>query len=103
MDEIVTGIARVADIMTEIMSATAEQSSGIDLINDAVTQMDQVTQQNAALVEEAAAAAGSLQEQAATLEQTVAVFRLDQQASHQPAAPARRQTSSRPVAQLAWQ
>ncbi|GGY01809.1 HAMP domain-containing protein [Massilia dura] len=77
MDEIVTGIARVADIMTEIMSATSEQSSGIDLINDAVTQMDQVTQQNAALVEEAAAAAGALQEQAATLEETVSVFRLE--------------------------
>jgi methyl-accepting chemotaxis protein-1 (serine sensor receptor) len=77
MDEIVTGIARVADIMTEIQSATSEQSSGIDLINDAVTQMDQVTQQNAALVEEAAAAAGALQEQAAMLEQTVSVFRLE--------------------------
>ena len=76
-----SGIARVADIMTEIMSATSEQSSGIDLINQAVTQMDQVTQQNAALVEEAAAAAGALQEQAATLEQTVSVFRLEQQPS----------------------
>ncbi|WBS01388.1 methyl-accepting chemotaxis protein [Pseudoduganella sp. SL102] len=102
MDEIVTGIARVADIMAEIMSATSEQSTGIDLINDAVTQMDQVTQQNAALVEEAAAAAGSLQEQAATLEQTVAVFRLDQQApARAAAAPSR--SATRPSAQLAWQ
>ncbi len=80
MDDIVSSVARVADIMSEIMAASAEQSSGIDLINDAVTQMDQVTQQNAALVEEAAAAAGSLQEQAGTLEQTVSIFRLEQTA-----------------------
>ncbi|TWI66492.1 methyl-accepting chemotaxis sensory transducer with TarH sensor [Pseudoduganella lurida] len=79
MDEIVGSVKRVQDIMGEIMAASTEQSAGIDLINDAVTQMDQVTQQNAALVEEAAAAAGSLQEQAATLEQTVSVFRLQQQ------------------------
>ena len=102
MDEIVTGIARVADIMAEIMSATSEQSTGIDLINEAVTQMDQVTQQNAALVEEAAAAAGSLQEQAATLEQTVAVFQLEQQAPARAAAAASR-SAVRPAAQLAWQ
>jgi methyl-accepting chemotaxis protein-1 (serine sensor receptor) len=98
MTEIVTGIARVADIMTEIMSATSEQSSGIDLINQAVTQMDQVTQQNAALVEEAAAAAGALQDQAATLEQTVSVFRLEQAGAtaatlRRPAATAARQLS----------
>ncbi|QBE65190.1 methyl-accepting chemotaxis protein [Pseudoduganella lutea] len=102
MDEIVTGIARVADIMAEIQTATAEQSSGIDLINDAVTQMDQVTQQNAALVEEAAAAAGALQEQAATLEQTVAVFQLDQQAPARAALPVRLK-AAQPTAQLAWQ
>ncbi|WP_338764886.1 methyl-accepting chemotaxis protein [Massilia sp. METH4] len=103
MNEIVTSIARVAGIMTEIMSATSEQSSGIDLINDAVTQMDQVTQQNAALVEEAAAAAGALQEQAATLEETVSVFRLEQQASGHAAAPLKRPAVAHSAAQLAWQ
>jgi methyl-accepting chemotaxis protein-1 (serine sensor receptor) len=79
MNEIVGSVARVQHIMAEIMAASTEQSAGIDLINDAVTQMDQVTQQNAALVEEAAAAAGSLQDQAFTLEQTVSIFRLEQQ------------------------
>jgi len=81
MTQIVTSVAQVADIMTEIMSASTEQSAGIDLIHNAVVQMDQVTQQNAALVEEAAAAAGALQEQAATLEETVSVFRLQHAAT----------------------
>ncbi|GGY78419.1 methyl-accepting chemotaxis protein [Pseudoduganella plicata] len=88
MTQIVTSVAQVADIMTEIMSASTEQSAGIDLIHNAVVQMDQVTQQNAALVEEAAAAAGALQEQAATLEETVSVFRLQQATA--PAAALRR-------------
>ena len=101
MDDIVTGIAGVATIMTEIMSATSEQSTGIDLINQAVTQMDQVTQQNAALVEEAAAAAGALQEQTALLEQTVSVFRLAHQP--QPGASASRRAASAPSGRLAYQ
>jgi len=74
MQEIVQGITRVTDIMSEIASASAEQTVGIEQVNEAITQMDGVTQQNAALVEEAAAAAGSLQEQAATLAQLVSVF-----------------------------
>ena len=95
MDEIVGSVARVQHIMAEIMAASTEQSAGIDLINDAVTQMDQVTQQNAALVEEAAAAAGSLQEQAATLEQTVSIFRLEQHGHR--AVPARAQSTRTPA------
>jgi len=77
MDEIVASVRRVTDIMGEISSASQEQTSGIEQINMAVTQMDQVTQQNASLVEEAAAAAESLQDQAAKLAQLVSVFKLD--------------------------
>jgi methyl-accepting chemotaxis protein len=76
MEEIVTSIKRVTDIMSEITAASQEQSAGIEQVNTAITQMDEVTQQNAALVEEAAAAAESLQEQAQNLAQTVAVFRV---------------------------
>jgi len=74
MQEIVQGIGRVTDIMAEIASASAEQSTGIEQVNEAITQMDGVTQQNAALVEEAAAASAALQEQATTLAQLVSVF-----------------------------
>ncbi|MEA3122711.1 MAG: methyl-accepting chemotaxis protein serine sensor receptor [Paraburkholderia sp.] len=75
MDEIVNAITRVSSIMGEIASAAMEQSTGIDQVNRAVSQMDEVTQQNAALVEEAAAAANSLEEQARRLSAAVAVFR----------------------------
>jgi methyl-accepting chemotaxis protein len=61
--------------MGEIASASQEQSRGIEQVNQAITQMDEVTQQNAALVEQAAAAAGSLEDQAEQLRATVAVFR----------------------------
>jgi len=77
MDEVVTSIQRVTDIMGEITSASSEQSSGIEHVNHAISQMDSVTQQNAALVEEAAAAAASLQDQAASLAQVVSIFKLD--------------------------
>ena len=79
MDEVVTSVRQVADIMQEITAASAEQSAGIEQVNQAVLQMDQVTQQNAALVEEAAAAAESLQDQAQTLTELVGVFRLHAQ------------------------
>ncbi|WP_283442409.1 methyl-accepting chemotaxis protein [Noviherbaspirillum suwonense] len=79
MDEIVGSVQRVTDIMAEITAASQEQTSGIGLINQAVTQMDQVTQKNAALVEEAAAAAATLREQAGELSQLVSVFKLDLQ------------------------
>ena len=77
MNDVVDSVQRVNDIMVEISSAGHEQSAGIEQINQAVTEMDTVTQQNAALVEEAAAAAEALQEQAANLERIVSVFRVD--------------------------
>jgi methyl-accepting chemotaxis protein-1 (serine sensor receptor) len=76
MTEVVTAVQRVTTMMDEISRASHEQSGGIAQVNQAVTQMDQVTQQNAALVEEAAAAARALQDQAERMEQTVSVFRL---------------------------
>ena len=75
MGEIVASVQRVTDIIGEISAAAAEQSSGISQINSAVTQLDQMTQQNAALVEESAAAADSLQQQSRRLADTVATFR----------------------------
>ncbi len=76
MDEIVASVKRVTDIMGEIMAASQEQTAGIEQINQAIAQMDEVTQQNAALVEEAAAAAQSLQDQAGNLSQVVSVFQV---------------------------
>jgi methyl-accepting chemotaxis protein len=76
MEEIVVSVRRVADIMNEITMASAEQSAGIEQIHEAISQMDQVTQQNAALVEQAAGAAQALQESASTLSDKVRVFRL---------------------------
>ena len=76
MDEIVVHVRRVADLMGEITMASSEQTSGIGQVNQAVSQMDEVTQQNAALVEEAAAAAESLEEQARGLVDVVAVFKI---------------------------
>ena len=73
---VVESIQKVAAIMSEITSASHEQSAGISEVNQAVTQMDNITQQNAALVEQAAAAAESLQEQAQALIEAVAIFRL---------------------------
>jgi methyl-accepting chemotaxis protein len=76
MGEVVASIKRVTDIMGEISAASAEQSAGVAQVGEAVTNMDQATQQNAALVEEMAAAASSLRSQAQELVQTVAVFKL---------------------------
>ena len=76
MDEVVGSVRRVADIMQEITAASSEQSAGIEQVNMAIVQMDQVTQQNAALVEQAAAAAESMQDQATALNEVVSVFRL---------------------------
>ena len=95
MDEIVTSVTRVTDIMGEITMASREQEMGIGQINQAVSEMDTVTQQNAALVEEAAAAAQSLQEQSARLADVVSVFRLDGAAqASQPARGARQEPRS---------
>ena len=76
MNEVVSGIQRVAKIMADISHATREQTAGIEQVGLAISQMDEMTQQNAALVEQAAAAAESLEEQARNLSQSVAVFRL---------------------------
>jgi len=73
---VVNSIRRVTDIVGEISAASREQSSGVSQVGEAITQMDQATQQNAALVEEMAAAAVSLNQQAQVLVQTVAVFQL---------------------------
>ena len=77
MQEIVTSVKRVSDIIAEIAAASGEQSVGIAQVNEAIMKMDDVTQQNTALVEEAAAAAESLMEQADELTQTVSVFSLE--------------------------
>jgi methyl-accepting chemotaxis protein len=92
MAEIVASVKRVTVIMSEIAAASVEQSSGINQVNLAVAQMDEVTQRNATLVEQAAAAAESLEEQAATLLETVAQFSLD--------ATARRSATPRRVTSL---
>ena len=77
MEEVVASIARVTGIMGEIAHASAEQTLGIEQINAAITQMDEVTQQNAALVEEAAGAAAALEAQAAALARVVGAFTID--------------------------
>jgi len=80
MQEIVTGIQRVADIVGEIALASREQSAGIAQINQAVTHLDGVTQQNAALVEQTSAASNALQDQARELAVLAASFKLEQHA-----------------------
>jgi len=75
MEDIVSSVRKVTDIIADITAASQEQSAGIEQINQAITQMDEGTQQNAALVEEASAAARSLEQQSEHLVQTVAVFR----------------------------
>lgn len=77
MTEVVESVKRVSDVISEISAASQEQSSGIDQISQAIVNMDQVVQQNAALVEEAAAAAGSLQDQASGLVKVVGVFKIN--------------------------
>jgi methyl-accepting chemotaxis protein-1 (serine sensor receptor) len=81
MGEIVGSINRVTDIMAEIMAASQEQSAGIEEVNRAIVQMDQTTQQNASLVEEATAAAQALREEAESLALAVGAFRIDAQAA----------------------
>jgi methyl-accepting chemotaxis protein len=84
MQEVVTSIQRVTDIMSEITAASHEQSIGIEQVNRAISQMDETTQQNAALVEQAAAAAKSMQDQAGHLEDLVYTFKLPGEAQHVP-------------------
>jgi methyl-accepting chemotaxis protein len=77
MEQVVASVSRVTGIMADISAASHEQSTGIGHVNQAIAEMDSVTQQNAALVEQAAAAAGSMQEQAGNLAELVARFKLD--------------------------
>src|SRR5471032_2316608 len=88
MEDVVVSVRRVTDIMGEITAAGRQQSSGIEQVNIAITQMDAVTQQNAALVEEATAASQSMQDQAAALAQLVTVFQLADGPSRSRALPA---------------
>ena len=97
MEEIVASVRNVTDIMGEITAASQEQTSGIEQINTAITQMDEVTQQNASLVEEAAAAAEAMQEQAAKLAEIVAVFKLDAATGAAAGAPARPAAKATPA------
>jgi len=90
MEQVVASIRRVTGIVSEIASASAEQSAGIEQVNQAVGDMDASTQHNAALVEQSAAAATSLQEQASRLAATVSIFRLDGHAGSAAPAPAAR-------------
>ena len=99
MTEIVSSVQRVTDIMGEITAASQEQSAGIDQVNTAITSMDEVTQQNAALVEEAAAAAESLVDQAISLMEVVGNFKLKgASAHHERRAPNSPMRASKPVA-----
>jgi methyl-accepting chemotaxis protein len=88
LGEIVTGVKKVTDVMAEIAASSMEQASGIEQVNKAVTSMDSVTQQNAALVEQASAAAHRLTEQAANLTELIARYRLDKGAVAAPLRPA---------------
>ncbi len=90
MGELVASVQRVTDIMAEISAASQEQASGIEQVNQTIVQMDETTQQNAALVEEATAAARAMEEQADGLAEAIAVFRIEGGAAPlaMPAAPA---------------
>jgi methyl-accepting chemotaxis protein len=77
MQDVVTSVKRVTDIMGEVTASSMEQSAGIEQVNQALVQMDQMTQQNAALVEEAAAAASSLKDQSTKLQNAVSMFRVN--------------------------
>ncbi|SEJ40484.1 Methyl-accepting chemotaxis protein [Pseudomonas linyingensis] len=86
MEEIVEAVQKVADIMDEIAAASQEQSNGIGLVNRAVTQMDQVTQQNAGLVQDSARSAGELVVEAQRLREAVEAFHIAHEQAHRPAA-----------------
>ncbi|OYT99776.1 MAG: hypothetical protein CFE40_00010 [Burkholderiales bacterium PBB1] len=107
MAEIVSSVQRVSDIIGEITAAASEQSDGIGQVNSSVVQLDQMTQQNAALVEQSAAAAESLKDQASRLADVMSIFRLDAHAAStpvkhvRPAAIAKRPAISKPVSKPA--
>ena len=98
MGEVVESVRRVSDVVAEISAASKEQSDGIEQVNHAISQMDQTTQQNAALVEEAAAAAQSLQDQANRLTSVVSVFKVNGMATSPAVAPSRAKLPARTAA-----
>ncbi|KQW41229.1 hypothetical protein ASC81_23410 [Pelomonas sp. Root405] len=98
MTEIVASVQRVTDIIGEISAAAREQSEGIGVVNGSVVQLDQMTQQNAALVEESAAAAESLREQSARMAEAIAVFKLGGSAPRPTAPKAVTRAVHKPVA-----
>ncbi|WP_408514117.1 methyl-accepting chemotaxis protein [Paraburkholderia sediminicola] len=98
MTEVTQAVARVTDIMSEIAAASTEQSRGIEQVNLAITQMDNVTQQNAALVEEAAAASRSMEDQGEQLNEAVAFFQVKDAAPVARATPTRREAPRREAA-----
>jgi methyl-accepting chemotaxis protein len=103
MAEVVTSVKRVSEIISEIAAASVEQSQGINQVNNAVTSMDEATQQNAALVEQSAAAAESLVDQANTLSDVISVFKLEGSSKQNMRAPnsQMRSLASKSVGQLA--
>ncbi|WBS03966.1 methyl-accepting chemotaxis protein [Pseudoduganella sp. SL102] len=100
MEEVVVSVRRVTDIMGEITVAGQQQSAGIVQVNEAIAQMDAVTQQNAALVEEATAASHSMQDQASSLARLVSIFTLDGIANHQYSAASSAQRTDNKTARL---
>ncbi len=103
MHEMVTSVKRVTDIMGEVSASSIEQTAGIEQVNSAIVQMDDVTQQNAALVEEAAAASDSLRDQAAQLRELVSSFKVDQGSSFAPFQAPAHQVSAQPARQAVRQ
>ncbi|OAN54062.1 hypothetical protein A6A04_12515 [Paramagnetospirillum marisnigri] len=97
LEDILGSVKRVADIVAEIAAASAEQASGIDQVNQAITQMDEMTQQNAALVEESTAAAHSLEDQARHLSEVMAFFHTGDEAKQQAATPSRPTAKASPA------
>jgi methyl-accepting chemotaxis protein len=95
MGEILTSVQRITQIVSDIAIASEEQGSGIEQVNQAVTQMDDMTQQNAALVEQTAAASASLEEQAALLVKAVSIFSLGDEQAGTRKAPPRKSVSGR--------
>jgi methyl-accepting chemotaxis protein len=101
MAEIVSSVQRVTDLMSEMAAASDEQSQGIGQVNQSIAEMDDATQQNAALAEEAAAAAGSLQLQSEKLAQVVAVLKLEGETAKAPASRSMRPAQAAPRKMLA--
>jgi methyl-accepting chemotaxis protein len=99
LNDILTSIKKVADIVSDIAAASAEQATGLEQVNKALTQMDEVTQQNSALVEENAATAKTLEQQAHAMDERMAFFRIDGNAAV--AEPGRADAKAQPMPRAA--